>query len=165
MADADSSLYVAKVAALMPTPAGCATFLQCEDSPDPGKACVIFIDSAVGAFINLVLSGQKMPRPMTHQLMGSLMQGMGIKLRGACIVGQEEEVYFCRMVFEMNNEISEMKVLEVDARPGDALALSLLEGCPFSVKASLWHSMEDVSSKLLEIRNDMPENGSPDFFG
>lgn len=162
MAESGTFPIPVRVVALLPTPAGCATFLTPVDSS--GKTTVIFIDSAVGAFINLQLSGQEIPRPMTHHLMRDMMKGMGIELRGACVVRTEKGVYFCRLIVEMQNEISEMKVVELDSRPGDALALTLLEDCPFTIRSDIWEGMEDVAAKLQEIRESTPEGEGPDFF-
>ncbi len=46
--------------ALLPTQAGCAVFLG-----DGTKAIVFYIEPAIGASINAVLSGQVPPRPLT----------------------------------------------------------------------------------------------------
>ena len=162
MPDPGTSSIPVRVVALLPTPAGCATFFAPVDGE--GKTVVSFIDSAVGAFINLHLSGQVIPRPMTHHLMRDMMKGMGIRLRGSCIVRSEKGIYYCRMIVEMENEISERKVLELDSRPGDALAMSLLEGCPFTIRSDIWSDMEDVTDKLQEIRKSSPDGEGPDFF-
>ncbi len=101
---------------------------------------------------------------MTHHLMRDMMRGMGIRLRGSCIVHSKKGVYYCRMVLEMENEVSSIKVVELDSRPGDALALSLLEGCPFTIRSDIWDNMENVADKLREIQDSVPDGEGPDFF-
>ena len=111
--------------ALLPTQAGCAVFLG-----DGTKAIVFYIDPAVGASINTVLSGQTVPRPLTHDLFLHMMQAFGATISRAVIVRVEQEIYYARLILEAANEVMERKIVELDARPSDCLALAVRCGAP-----------------------------------
>jgi len=136
--------------ALLPTQAGCAVFLG-----DGSKTIVFYIDPAVGASIDASLSGQLPPRPLTHDLFLLTLETFGAKVSRAVIVRMEQEVYFARLILEAENEIMERKIIELDARPSDCLALVVRCGAPFYVVRELWETLEDMSAVLAEMR----ENG------
>lgn len=133
--------------ALLPTQAGCAVFLG-----DGTKAIVFYIDPGIGASINTSLSGQVPPRPLTHDLYLLTLQAFGAKVSRAVIVSMENEVYFARLILEAENEIMERKIIELDARPSDCLAVVVRCGAPLYVLRSLWDRLEDMSATLAEMR-------------
>jgi uncharacterized protein len=140
--------------ALLPTQAGCAVFLG-----DGAKAIVFYIDPGVGASINASLSGQQPPRPLTHDLYLLTLQAFGAKVVRAVIVRMENEIYYARLILEAENEIMERKIIELDARPSDCLAVVVRCGAPFYVEKQLWESLEDMSGVLAEMREQ--DGGKP----
>lgn len=135
--------------ALVPTQAGCAVFLG-----DGTKSIVFYIDPGVGASINASLSGQQPPRPLTHDLFLLALETFGAKISRAVIVRMDQEIYFARLIIEAENEIMERKIVELDARPSDCLALVVRCGAPFYVVTELWHRLEDMSGVLAEMRQN-----------
>ena len=133
--------------ALLPTQAGCAVFLG-----DGSKAIVFYIDPAIGASINTVLSGQSVPRPLTHDLFLLTLQAFGATVSRAVILRVENEIYYARLILEAQNEIMERKIVELDARPSDCIALAVRCGAPLYVVRTLWDSLEDMSGVLEEMR-------------
>jgi len=133
--------------ALLPTQAGCAVFLG-----DGSKAIVFYIDPAIGASINTILSGQSVPRPLSHDLFLHALQSFGATVSRAVILHVENEIYYARLILEAQNEIMERKIVELDARPSDCLALVVRSGAPLYVIRSLWDSLEDMSGVLEEMR-------------
>jgi len=143
--------------ALLPTQAGCAVFLG-----DGAKAIVFYIDPGVGASINASLSGQLPPRPLTHDLFLLTLQTFGATVSRAVIVRMEQEIYYARLILEAENEIMERKIVELDARPSDCLALVVRCGAPFYVVRELWETLEDMTGVLAEMR-ETGEGGAPDL--
>lgn len=133
--------------ALMPTPAGCAVFLG-----DGNKVISFFIDPSIGASINAVLAGQKPERPLTHDLFAMSLDAFGAKLQRVVIVRMEGEVYYARMIFQVENEVQQKKIVELDARPSDCIALAVRMHAPMYVLTSLWEELVDVSETLEEMR-------------
>jgi bifunctional DNase/RNase len=134
--------------ALLPTPAGCAVFLG-----DGHKAIVFYIDLAIGASINSALAGESPPRPLTHDLFLLTMQAFGAKISRVVIVSVENDIYYARLIMEAQNEIMERKIVEIDARPSDCIALAVRAQTPVFVVRELWERLEDMSGVLQEMRD------------
>jgi bifunctional DNase/RNase len=142
-----SDLVRVEPIALMPTQAGCAVFLG-----DGSKVIVFYIDPAVGAAINATLAGQSPPRPMTHDLFIQALHGFGAKVSRMAIVAMDEGVYYARLILEASNELMERKIVELDARPSDCLALAVRDDAPMFVVRDLWDRLEDMSDALEKLR-------------
>jgi uncharacterized protein len=143
-----SDLVRVEPIALLPTQAGCAVFLG-----DGNKAIVFYIDPSVGASINASLTGQVSPRPQTHDLFKQAMDAFGAKISRVVIIRMDQEIYYARLILEAENEIMERKIVELDARPSDCLALAARAGAPVYVVRDLWDSLEDMSPVLQEMRD------------
>jgi bifunctional DNase/RNase len=141
------NLVRVELVALLPTQAGCAVFLG-----DGTKSIVFYIDPGVGASINASLCGQKPPRPLTHDLFLLTLDTFGAKISRAVIIRMEQEIYYARLIIEAENEIMERKIVELDARPSDCLALVVRCGAPIYVVADLWDKLDDMSRTLAEMR-------------
>ncbi len=133
--------------ALLPTQAGCAVFLG-----DGKKSIVFYIDPGVGASINLSLSSQLPARPLTHDLFLLALEAFGARISRAVIVRMEQEVYYARLIIEAENEIMQRKIVELDARPSDCLALAVRCGAPFYVVKELWDRLDDMSRVLEDMQ-------------
>jgi bifunctional DNase/RNase len=146
--------------ALLPTQNGCAVFLG-----DGNKTIVFYIDPGVGASINASLSSQLPARPLTHDLFLLSLEAFGAKISRAVIVRMEQEIYYARLIVEAENEIMERKIVELDARPSDCLALVVRCGAPFYVVKELWDRLEDMSNVLADMRkeNGLSEGGATDL--
>lgn len=133
--------------ALMPTPAGCAVFLG-----DGKKTIVFYIDIAIGTAINAALAGQTPPRPLTHDLFVQTLEGFGAKVSRVVIHDVQEEVYYARLILEAENEIMDRKIVELDARPSDGIALAVRVGAPIYVVSEVWGDLADMTDTLEEMR-------------
>lgn len=138
--------------ALMPTQAGCAVFLG-----DGTKAILIYIDPSIGASINTVLAGQTPTRPLTHDLFLQTLQAFGGEVKRAVITKVDGEIYYARIILEAANEIMERKIVELDARPSDCIAMCVRSGAPIFIVRDVWDELNDVSSLLEEMRKQSEE--------
>lgn len=152
-----AKLVRVEIIALMPTQAGCAVFLG-----DGAKAILFYIDPAVGLSINTVMSGQKMPRPLTHDLYMLTLEAFGAKVSRMVINKVHGEVFHARLIIEAENEIMERKIIELDARPSDCLAISARAGAPIYVTKTVWDSLEDRQPLLDQMKND-GKSGEPEI--
>ncbi len=134
--------------ALLPTAAGCAVFLG-----DGHKVIVFYIDLAIGASINAALAGETPQRPLTHDLYLLTLEAFGAKASRAVIVAFENEIYYARLILEAQNEIMERKIVEIDARPSDCIAIAVRAEAPIFVVRELWDGLEDMSSTLQDMRD------------
>ncbi len=146
--------------ALLPTPAGCAVFLG-----DGNKTIVFYIDPSIGASIHAAMQGQPSSRPQTHDLYMLTLKAFGADVARAVIVDMKDEVYYARIILEARNEIMERKIVELDCRPSDALAIATRGGAPVYVVRSLWERLEDMSDILGQMRDQQNEGGGHEPLG
>jgi len=150
-----SDLVRVEPIALLPTPAGCAVFLG-----NGKKVIVFYIDPAIGASINAVLSGELPPRPLSHDLFAQTLDAFGAQVLHVTLVRHENEVFFARLIIQAENEIMEKKVVELDARPSDSIALAVRHKAPIFVLPEVWESLEDMTEALKALRDqDEPPAG------
>jgi len=135
--------------ALLPTQAGTAVFLG-----DGEKVIIFYIDPNIGSSVNAAMTGQLPSRPLSHDLMLMSLETMGARVSRAIIVKMEEEVYYARLIIEAKNEIMEHKIVELDARPSDCLALIVRCGAPLYVLRDLWETLPDMTHVLQEMRDE-----------
>jgi len=85
------------------------------------------------------LEGIKFSRPMTHDLLKNIMGLMNVKVNRVEVCDLKNNTYFA--VIHINHNGKEMSI---DARPSDALAISLRMGAPIFVA-------EDVIKKSSQV--------------
>ncbi len=147
--------------ALLPTPSGCAVFLS-----EGKKVILIYIDPSIGASINMALQGEESPRPMTHDLFHGVLGAFGAEVTQIIIVDAQEEVFYARMFIEVENELMHKKIIEVDARPSDSIALAVRDNAPIYVLKKVWSKLNDVSDLLEDMKKaqgDKPNLGDIDI--
>lgn len=150
-----SDLVRVEPVALLPTPSGCAVFLG-----DGKKVIVFYIDPAIGASINAVLAKATPPRPLSHDLFSQILEAFGAEVLHVTIVRYEDEVFYARLVIKAENEIMEKKIVELDARPSDCLALAVRDEAPIFVRPEVWERLDDMTEALETLRNqDDPPGG------
>ena len=135
------------VHAVIPTNGGTALFLG-----DAHKSFLIFIDNAMGSAIAMHIGKVIPPRPQTHDLVTGLMQAIGASLDRIVINHVEQDTYFARMIVSVANEVLDKKLIELDARPSDAIALAVRMEAPIFVSRSVWDTVEDRSDLLREMQ-------------
>lgn len=147
-----------EIIALMPTEAGCAVFLG-----DGSKVILFYIDPAVGLSINMVMSEQKPPRPLTHDLYMLTLRAFGAQVSRVVINAVDGDVFFARLLLTAENEIMEKKIIELDARPSDCLAIAARAQAPIYVARDVWNVLEDRSTFLEQMRTDQEPKGGIHF--
>jgi bifunctional DNase/RNase len=87
---------------------------------ETGNLVPIWIGLLEANAIAIALEGMELPRPMTHDLMKSILHATGTRLRSVEIADIREGTYFALLHIEANGGS-----IRVDARPSDAIALAL----------------------------------------
>jgi len=101
--------------------------------------------------IVLALEGVELPRPMTHDLMKSVLETTGTVLRKVEITEIRENTFYASLHLEGNSG-----ACTVDSRPSDAIALALRFGAPVLVA-------EGVLEKAVSVDTGNGEgNGEKD---
>jgi len=139
------------VKGVMPTANGCAVFLGNSD-----KAFVIYVDHSVGNAISMTLNGVKKERPLTHDLIGSILLGLSISLERVIINDVSEGTFFARIILQMQNELGR-KIIEVDARPSDSIVLALQQKKSIFVAQKVFETVEDMTEILERVLKQQDE--------
>src|SRR3989338_9858665 len=93
------------------------------------RALPIWIGHAEAQAIARALEGFKQERPLTHDLLISVVEGTGYKVHHIEINDLNDNTYFSTVIIE--NAIGEL--IPVDSRPSDAIAISLRADCPILI--------------------------------
>jgi hypothetical protein len=118
---------------------------------DGSRRLPIIIGTFEAQAIALELERIKPPRPMTHDLLRSVIQGFGSYVKSVLISELRDGTFFAQISLDADgNE------LELDARPSDAIALAIRFDSPIFVSASVL----DEAGILSETRVDDPASAS-----
>ncbi len=121
------------------------------------KVFVIYVDEGVGAAIAMFINKTPKERPLTHDLMGNLMAALGAKVERVIVNDFKGETYFARLILSAENEICERKIVELDGRPSDCIAMAIQQGAPIYVYQEVWDEVEDRSEILKKMEDQGDE--------
>lgn len=96
------------------------------------KALAIWIGLLEANAIDRELKNISSPRPMTHDLLHSILAQIQVKVKEVKIVDLKDHTYFATLILILNQG-----VIEVDARPSDAIILSLKSKTPIFVSSKI----------------------------
>lgn len=144
-----------QVKAVLPTSNGCAVFVGNDE-----KTFVIYVDHSVGAAITMFLRGTPKERPLTHDLIGHIFTGLGVKAERVIINDLKNSTYFARLILRSENELGK-KILEIDARPSDCIALAVQQKCPIYVTGKVFTAVEDMTEVLKRMNEQGGEGPAP----
>jgi len=99
---------------------------------DGKKALPIWIGLLEANAIDKELKQVSSPRPMTHDLLHSILTQAHVKVKEVKIVDLKEQTYFATLFLTLNKGL-----IEIDARPSDAIILALKSRVPILVSAKV----------------------------
>ena len=139
-----------EIRGILPANSGCAIFVGNDE-----KVFVIQVEHNMGAVIGMFLRDTPKERPLTHDLIASIFKSFNVTVERAIITDIKNATYYARLILQQENELGR-KIVEIDARPSDCLALVAAQKRPLFVSTSLFNQVEDMSKWLEEIN----ENGA-----
>ncbi|MBN1795792.1 MAG: bifunctional nuclease family protein [Sedimentisphaerales bacterium] len=74
------------------------------------------------------LKGIKPPRPMTHDLLAQIIEGLNAKIEKILINDLRHHTFFAKILLRKDGEL-----VEIDSRPSDAIALCVATDAPIFV--------------------------------
>jgi bifunctional DNase/RNase len=74
------------------------------------------------------LKGIKPPRPMTHDLLDSVIRSLGANIEKIVINDLRNHTFYAKITLSLNGQ-----TVEVDSRPSDAIALGVASNAPIYV--------------------------------
>lgn len=123
----------------------------------------IIIGSFEAQAIALELENIKPPRPMTHDLLKNMVLSFNTEVKYIFINELSEGTFYAQIVFDRDGEL-----VELDARPSDAIALSVRFGSDIYVSDSVLQeagiSTEPESSTLEEaLKIEIQDSGKKEL--
>ena len=138
-----------EIRGILPANSGCAIFIGNDE-----KVFLIQVEHNMGWVIGNFLKETPKERPLTHDLMANIFKGFGITVERVIISELKNSTYFARLILQQQNELGR-KLVEIDARPSDCIAIAVAQKRPIYVSAALFEQVEDMSEVLDRIN----ENG------
>ncbi|MGA3097547.1 MAG: bifunctional nuclease family protein [Bryobacteraceae bacterium] len=89
------------------------------------------------------------PRPMTHDLIKSLLLGLNTGLRKVVVSELKDDTFYAVIWLDREGEL-----ISVDSRPSDALALALRLDCPIFVDDSVLKSSKQSNVGADKVNNE-----------
>jgi bifunctional DNase/RNase len=114
--------------------------------------------------IAIELQGTSSPRPLTHDLLKNVIHDMGAKIENVVISDLIEDIFYARIVLDVDG-----RHVEVDSRPSDAIALAVRAKTPIFVEESVLEragvaleSNEEPFSLKNEPKREREKEEEPD---
>lgn len=140
-----------QIRGILPANSGCALFVGNDE-----KVFVINVEPQMGQIISNFLRDAPKERPLTHDLIQHIFKGFSITVERVVITELRNSTYFARLVLKQQNELA-TKLVEIDARPSDCLALAAAQKKSIFVTQALFDQVEDMSEVLDKINESGPE--------
>ena len=140
-----------------------------EDTP-AGKARIvpIWIGPAEAAQIGMALESVKFDRPMTHDLFLDALTNLDARVDSVVIYRVRGQVFFSHLISNQGG-----RLVTLDARPSDAVALALRQDAPLYIKEDvldassfpfLFKGEQQTEAELAEFKTFL-DHLSPEDFG
>jgi len=151
----NAEVTLVQVRGILPANSGAAIFLGNDE-----KVFIIQVETNMAQVIGNFLREAPKERPLTHDLLADVFRGFGVEVERVVITELKNSTYFARMILKMENELG-TKIVELDARPSDCLAIASAQKVPVYVSNTLFEEVEDMSDYLEQI-NENPGQESDD---
>lgn len=89
------------------------------------------------------------PRPMTHDLIKTVLLGLETQVRKVVVNELREDTFYAIIWLEKDGEI-----ITVDSRPSDALALALRLDCPIYVEDAVLKNSKMANAMSDRVNNE-----------
>ena len=126
----------------------------------------IWIGPAEADAIAVKLQGVAVPRPLTHDLLNSVIDTLGGVVNSIIVNDLKNDTFFAKVIIDSSG-----KQMEVDSRPSDALALAVRSEAPIFADDKVIedsaiefeHEVEDTE-EVVEKFKEFLENVTPEDF-
>jgi len=122
---------------------------------DRKHALPIWIGPLEAQSIAMQVEGISPPRPMTHDLVKSILEATGVNVRRVVIHDLKGSTYFARIYLQSGG-----KDFDLDSRPSDAIALAVRVQRPIFVSTGLLRG-----DRAIDLRREAPAETSAQLGG
>jgi bifunctional DNase/RNase len=126
----------------------------------------IFIGANEATAIAFALEGVEPQRPMTHDLLKTVIESLGATVDHVLVTGLRDGIYYADLVLDRGGEEQ-----RISSRPSDAIALAARTGAPLFVLPSVLDEAgvelhdEDEESEVARFRSFLESVDPEDFVG
>ena len=133
------------------------------------NALPIWIGIAEASAIATQIEKIDLARPMTHDLMQNILNELGVKLERVEVTDLKDNTFYSNLYLNVDG-----KILQIDSRPSDAIALALRTESPIFVNEEVLKRAKSVDLKTIDEEpteenrekwQEILENLSPEAFG
>ena len=136
--------------------------LLLENMENKDEIFPIWIGIAEAESIIMHQAGIKTPRPMTYDLIKSIIKSLGANLKYVAVIDKQNNIYIAEIVLE-DREGNEIKV---DSRPSDAINIALRFNVPIYINENVVQSvnikdikkMDDLNKDKVEEKKEFTES-------
>ena len=107
--------------------------------------------------IALALEGSKVPRPLSHDIMVSIIEELGATVKSVNITEIKNNTFYATITLERDNQ-----TFDIDSRPSDGIALALRTKAPIYVADHILIE-ESITQKKGNSRTEEPEANYDDL--
>jgi bifunctional DNase/RNase len=112
------------------------------------------------------LGGVDVPRPMTHDLLKSVLEQSGLSVERVAVTELKDNTFYATIFLRRNDS-----QIQVDSRPSDAIALAVRSQCPIFIMDSIFtqssidlDSIEITPEDTKDKWSEILENLDPEDF-
>jgi len=92
----------------------------------------VAIGPAEAVAIHRAVTGERLPRPMTHELFGQVIDALGAEVVRVVVNDLHDDTFYGRLILQRDG-----KTYDIDSRPSDAVALAMQKGAPVFVEVKV----------------------------
>jgi hypothetical protein len=123
---------------------------------DTERYLPIWIGPAEADAIAVKLQGVNVPRPLTHDLLRSVIDALGASINSIILSDLKNDTFYAKIILDVDG-----RQIEVDSRPSDALALAVRVEAPIYAEESVL----DKACILLDKETGKPVVEEPEKGG
>lgn len=152
-----------EIAGLHQTPTGSGAYALILREVNGNRNLPIIIGAFEAQAIAMELEGIKPPRPLTHDLAKNLIESLGATLVEIIIDELRDNTFYAKLILDVSSMTQ-----EIDARPSDAIALSVRFRCPIFASESVMREasfeVEPEEEKPFRMRDEIDEEEEEEDF-
>ncbi|CUT01932.1 bifunctional nuclease family protein [Candidatus Chrysopegis kryptomonas] len=150
------------IVGLSATPTGPSSYALILKEVGGDRRLPIIIGSFEAQAIALEMEGIKPPRPLTHDLIKNILDGLGVTIVEVVVTDLRDGTFYAKIYLELNG-----MTYEIDSRPSDAIAVALRCGVPIYVNEEVMEEAgftpgEETSAEEIEEESEEENPLPPD---
>ena len=109
--------------------------------------------------ITIQLQGMDAARPLTHDLLKTIIETLGAEVLNIVVTGLENTTFYAKIVIDLDGD-----TVEIDSRPSDAIALAVRVSAPIYVAEDVMdHASIEPGEEmsLNDPQNEFTESDEP----